>query len=361
MKLTVFFKLQWKRILKNIPFLLMLALFPVCLFLLSRAFGGEEDSRIPVGLCLSTEDPLAKNVCDKLVELDDSLFSFRLITSKEELLKKVQSNQLECGYLFEKKLGSELDKNRLKNLITVYVSAGTTCTGVLNELIYANLFEEYSLSLLQENLTEAGHLPFTDKAAKEFSLPPVTPDLVENYYRSHLSDGSTFRIQVEFVEDTVITPLSGTQTATVPLLRGFTALFLLLCGFLALLTSYHDEKNGLYARLHGTPRFLAPRLTQLAYLLPSGAVSLLGLFVSGTGTGFGKELLALICYLMALLVFYGILGTLIRNHTVLCAAFPMVLLCTLVFTPVITDLSFFFPWMKAVRYILPAYYYFLFF
>ena len=363
MKPSVFFKLQQKRILKNIPYLLLLLLFPFCLFLLSRTFDKADDSRIPVGLCLATEDSLAETVCGKLVNGTDSLFVFSMVSSEEDLIKKVQSNQLECGYLLKKELGEELDRSHLKNLITVFVSENTTCTGILNELVYANLFEEYSLSLLQESLAEAGHLPFTEQEAENFELPPVTEQDIEEHYRSQLANNTTFRFDIQFVSgtDTLSAGEAGIASATSPLYRGLSSLFLLLCGFLALLTSYQDEKNGLYTKLYGAKRLLYPRIAQLAYLLPAGASSLLGLALSGTLSGWCREIPAMLCYLAVLLLFYTILGTVIRNHTMLCAAFPMILLCTLVFTPVIADLTAFFPWLKAIRYALPTYYYLLFF
>lgn len=361
MKLSVFFFLQLKRLFKHKLFLLLLLMFPLCLFLLSHAFREEEDSRRKVGLCLATEDALTETLYRKLLTLEDSLFVFSPVSSEEDLKKAVQSNRFECGYLFEKPLGTELDKSRLKNLITVYVSENTTCEGILNELVYANLFEEYALSLLQTTLTEAGHLPFTDGDAVSFSLPSVTKEAIEEAYRSHLSDGSTFRIEVQFVTDSGSLAPADSTAASTPLLRGLSALFLLLCGFLSLLVTYHDEANGLYARLHSFERVLFPRITMLTYLVPSGLVCLLGSILSGSFTNPLTEVTALLCYLVALLLFYTLLGTLLRNHTMLCAAFPMLVLCTLVFTPVLTDLSVFFPWLRVVRYALPSYYYLMFF
>lgn len=361
MKLTTFFQMQCRRMRKNKPFLLLLLVFPLCLLFLSHAFHTEEDSRISVGLCLDTEDALAETLCEKLIALEDSLFTFYPVASEEELIKLVQNNRLECGYLFHKDLGKELDKNHLKNLITVYVSENTTCKGVLNELVYANLFEEYSLALLKDTLTDAMHLPFTEADAKAFALPPVTEQDMEESYRSQLANGATFRFDVQFVTKHNTPALADTTAATVGLLRGLTAIFFLLCGFLAMLTTYNDRKNGLYARLRGIGRFLFPQVTMLAYLIPSGLICLLGLGVSGCIHNLWQELFALFCYLLALLAFYTLLGTLVHNHTILCAMVPMLLLCTLVFTPVIADLSSFFPWIRTVRYAFPTYYYLLFF
>lgn len=361
MNLFTFFILQLKRIGKRPLFLCLLLAFPLLMFFLSRVFAGEEDSRIPVGIFLETEDTLANTLCEKLIASEDSLFSFTYVSTEEDLIKAVQSNRFECGYLFEKDLGAELDRNHLKNLITVYASETTTCTGVLNELVYAALFEEYSLSLLQKHLQAAGHLPFTESTEEDNSLPPATKENIEQIYRSRLTDGSTFRIEVLLSSESGELQATGTQAATRPLLRGLTAVFLLLCGFVALLTSVRDNTNGLYTRLHGIRKLLCPYLTLSAYLLPSALVCLVGLGISGAFTRPGTELLALLCYLVALLLFYRVLGALLRNHTLLCAAFPVLVLCTLVFTPVITDLSAFFPWIKAVRYLFPTYYYLMFF
>lgn len=361
MNYFTFFRLQLKRLWKNKSAVLLLGLFPLLLFLLSQAFRAEKDSRIPVGICLATEDSLTETLCRKLLEGNDSLFCFFEVSSEEELIRLVQSRQVECGYVFHKPLLEELDRHHLKNLVTVLVSETTTCKGVLNELIYAKLFEEYSLHLLEKTLAAAGHLPFSDGAAAAFLLPPVTEQEIEHSYRSHLL-GDTFTFEVTFLSsDNRKESTGGTSSAAFPLFRGFTAVFLLLCGFLALLTVHADRRSGLYKRLHGLGRPLCMTLTMLSYLLPAALVSLLTLGISGCISNLGRELLSLFCYLLLLLIFYALLGTLIRSHTVLCAAFPMLLLCTLVFTPVIVDLSAFFPWIRAVRYALPTYYYLLFF
>lgn len=356
-----FFLLQLKRILKSKAYLILLFLFPICLFVLSKTYEAEEDSRIPVGLCVGTEDVLTEALCRKLTESDDSLFRFFEVSSEEALTKLVQSNEIECGYLFRKPLLEELDSHHTKNLITVLVSENTTCKGVLNELVYANLFEEYSLHLLKETLKSAEHLPFSDEVAVNFSLPPVTDEAIEKSYRSHLLNGETFTFDVIFLSSAASEHAEGTSSTAVSLFRGLTALFLLLCGFLALLALHDDLTGGLYMRLHGITRPFCMILTMLSYLLPAGVISLLALGISGHLLSLGTELFGLLCYVLLLLIFYGVLGSLIRNRTMLCAAFPMILLCTLVFTPVIVDLSAFFPWIKMVRYALPTYYYLLFF
>lgn len=362
MNYFIFFLLQLKRLWKNKSAVLLLFLFPLLLFLLSRAFRTGQDSRIPVGICPAAEDSLTETLCRKLLEGNDSLFRFFEVSSEEELVRLVQGRQAECGYVFSKPLLEELDRHHLKNLVTVLVSETTTCKGVLNELIYAKLFEEYSLHLLKKTLAAAGHLPFSDDAAAAFLLPPVTEQEIEHRYRSHLLGGDTFTFEVTFLSsDSQTEHTSGTSSAAFPLFRGFTAVFLLLCGFLALLTVHADRRNGLYKRLHSVRRPLCMTLTMLSYLLPAGLVCLSALGISGCISSLGRELLSLCCYVLLLLIFYALLGTLIRSHTMLCAAFPMLLLCTLVFTPVIVDLSAFFPWIKAVRYALPTYYYLLFF
>ena len=75
-----------KRLWKNKLFLVLLLLFPVCLYLLSHSFQKEEDTRILVGVCLDTEDELAETLYEKLLDLEDSLFSFSSFASEDEFL-----------------------------------------------------------------------------------------------------------------------------------------------------------------------------------------------------------------------------------------------------------------------------------
>ena len=361
MNYKTFFFLQIKRVLKNKAFLALLLLFPVAMLLFSGAFRSEEDSRIRIGLCLTTEEEFTENIYQKLLDTEDSLFTFLPVSSEEELTKLVQSNRIECGYLFKKPLLRELDRSHSNNLITVFVSETTTCKGVVNELVYANIFEEYSLHLLQEVLHEEAHLPFSAQDVTEEGMPPVTDKDIEEHFRAQLSEGGTFTFEVNFLSTDAKTETNSVASTVTPLLRGLASLFLLLCGFLALLTVHDDQTGGLYRRLHGVARPLCAAVTMLSYLLPSGLVTLLSLGITGAFTGLIPELCALLCYVLLLLVFYALLGLLLRNRTTLCAAFPMVLLCTLLFTPVIADLSAFLPWLKAIRYAFPTYYYLLFF
>lgn len=356
-----FFLLQIKRITKNKGFLLLLILFPICLFALFQSFRTEEDSRIRVGLCLNTEDTLTELLYEKLLAKNDTLFDFVEFTTEKELISGIKNNEIECGYFFKKPLLKELDKRHMKNLITVYVSEKTTCKGVLNEVVYSNLFEEYALHLLQKTLKKADDLPFDELDAEEFSLPPVTDEAIEESYRSHvLQDTFMFEVTTLSSEETE-KQFQGTIGTAFPLFRGFVSLFLLLCGFLALLTVFDDQKNGLYAGFHGFTGPLCMVLTMFSHLLPAGLISLLTLKLSGCMQDVTNECSALFAYLLVMIVFYGILGSLIRNHTMLCAAFPMLLLCTLVFTPVVIDLSSYFPWLRYVRLMLPTFYYLTFF
>ena len=360
MNTKLFFLLQLKRIVKNKLFLSLLIVFPLCLYFLSVSFRSEEDSRIQIGFAVTAEDPLTAALTEKLLTMEDSLFSFRQFDSEEALIKEVQNNGIECGYLFRKPLKEELDKSHLKNLIRVYVSENTTCKGIVNELVYAVMFEEYSLQLLNDSLKAAGHLPFTEAEAAEFSMPPVSEERIEELYRTHLTDGSTFRFDVVFT-GSASTVGEGTSVASLALLRGLAGLFLLLCGFMALLTVHSDTRNGLYVKIHGMKRYFLPYITMVSYLLPAAAICFISLGICGLLGNLITEVTAFLCYLVALILFYTVLGSLVRNHTMLCAAFPMVLFCTIIFTPVIVDLSAFFPWLRVVRYVLPTSYYMLFF
>lgn len=367
MNFLSFFTLQLKRTLKKKHLLVILLFFFLCMLFLSRTTAQEEDSRIPVALCVETEDPLALTLQNRLLSSDDSLFRFFTVETLDDLTRTIENGSAECGYLIRKPLQYELEKKHINNLIRIYVSENTTCKGVLNEFVYANLFEEYAEVLLKNCLFKADRLPFTKEAALRFDKPPVTDEKIDSIYRSYTEGDETFTFALYTVASdntqtqTDPAEVSGTYAAVLPLFHGLTALFLLLGGFLALLTVVADRSHGLYDKLHGIEGLFASALTMLAVLLPFGGASLIAMTFFGAGNGFFTELLALLVYLPTLLLFYGILGQIIKHPTVLCGAFPMILLITVVFTPIITDLSSFFPWIKTIRYFLPSYYYLMFF
>ena len=367
MNLLSFFFLQLKRTLKSKLQPVLLLLFFFSILFLSQTTSAKEDSRIPVGLCVETEDPLAKTLRDRLLTGNDSLFRFIEVETVDDLTRMIENGTAECGYLIRKPLKYELEKKHMNNLIRIYVSETTTCKGILNEYVYANLFEEYAEDILLKCLKKADLLPFTEEAAEAFSLPPVTDEMIQDIYRSYTRGDETFSFEIFTVtaetapEKSTESEATGTYTAILPLFHGLTALFLLLGGFLSLLTVISDRTGGLYDKLQGMERFLASVLTMLAVLLPFALTAFLSMLLFGPSGQLLTELIALLAYLPLLLVFYGILGKILKNPTVLCGAFPMILLLTIVFTPVITDLSVVFPWIRTLRYALPTYYYLLFF
>lgn len=367
MNFLSFFLLLLKRTCKKKSFLVILLLYFLCMLFLSRSASPAADSRIPVGICVDTEDTLALSLCDKLISGNDSLFRFVKVQTLDELTLQIENGSFECGYLFRKPLFYELEKKHLHNLVRIYVSETTTCKGVLNEYVYAALFEEYAKNILINCLKKAGQLPFTEDAAGGFGLPPVTDEMIESIYRAYIHGNETFTFEIYTAasghtpDKADEAPAGGTYAAVAPLFHGLTALFLLLGGFLALLSFITDRERGLYDRICGQLRPVAAFLSMLSVLLPFWGVSFLAILLFGTGGSILTELAAGLVYLCCLLLFYGILGTLIKNPTMLCGAFPMLVLLTIVFTPVITDLSVIFPWIRTVRHLLPAYYYLLFF
>lgn len=365
MKPLIFFGLQLKRMSKKKHLLFILGAFLIGMLLFSYSLSSREDTRIPIALCLETEDELAVTLYQKLLTSDDSVFRFIEADSFDDLTRMIENGSAECGYLLRKPLLYELEKKHINNLIRVYVSENTTCKGVLNEYVYSQLFEEYALQLLNTTLKKDDRLPFTEADAIEFNLPTVTDAVIEKQYRSYFDGKETFHFEIYTVsvkDDAAVTVSEDTVDSTLaPVFHGLTSLFLLLGGFLALLTVKKDQTNGLYDKLHGVERLNASVLTMTASLLPFFGVALLTLVVIPSQSPLQTELLPLIVYFPILVVFFLVLGRILPNTTVLCGAFPMLLMISVLFTPVITDLSTIFPWMRLVRLGLPTYYYLWFF
>lgn len=368
MNLFSFFLLLQKRLLKKKSVWFIFIIFAGCMLFLNKSSSETDSDKIRVGVCLETEDEFTRKVYNTLLSEEDSLFSFCPVSSADTLATMIENNSLECGYLFKKPLLTELNKKHLKRLVTVYISDNTSCKGILNEYVYSVLFKEYGKHISFDRIISRHKPVFSPDDPLAFSYPKLTFSALEDRYLQYFDDKELFSFDIRTVTgnqaqngNTAELVESGTKPVLRPLFRGLIALFIMLGGFMALTMTLKDITNGLYDRLHGIRKQLAALLSMLSLLVPCAVVSALLLFVTANAVNPLRELFALAVYLAALLLFYGIFGQILRNPSLLCGAFPVLVLLTLLCCPIITDLSVFFPWMRSIRILLPANYYFLFF
>ena len=84
---------------------------------------------------------------------------------------------------------------------------------------------------------------------------------------------------------------------------------------------------------------------------------LLAIWMGGSGQGMIKEMAAMGGYIVLIVAFSGLLGSICKKPQVLCCLIPFFMIGSLIFCPVILDAGKFFPVLRGVgRLFLPYYY-----
>ena len=340
------------------PFLLLLLIAAPCLCLLAGQKQAQDaDDRIRIGYCIvSPEDTdTAESAKDEDIvwleehlENGDSLFAFYPSESPETLRADVARGSTECGYLIRSDLFVRLRAGEKKELVTLLSSPHTTMSAIINESLYAVIFQRLSGQVFFQYLSE-------DSVIADHYPEAYTAEDVDALYQDYLTNGSTF----SFTYDNQANEYHyGTTTVLTSPLRGLFAILILLCGFVGALSYYQAAEHPVFARW-------SVRIVRITVpMLFAGVSALICLFgipavpgITHSLGGFVTECGKLILYTLCCLAFLLILTTLIPYRGVLYALFPLYVMGCLIFSPVFLDATQFLPSLKTLSYFfLPTWY-----
>ncbi len=350
--------LRIKSLILTPAFLVLLAVLPVAAVLIPAVVSYDTgvDDTVAAGYIVVDEDgePLSYDdyeddtagLTDILDHGDpDSLFSFKGFEDMNELRAGVVSGDLECGYVIPNDLIKRMCDDEKKRLIPVLTSPKSSLVSLVNETVYAAIFERLSAQVFLDYLKE-------DSALSDLIPDLITEKEILSTQETHQSDGSTFSF---LYENTPKSHAVSRNAVLLSPLKGLLALVILLAGFTGALTYYNAAEHPIYARF--TVRIvmiLAPML--LCSLLTFICILIIpGLMEGNIFTEFGK----LILYQLICLVFLLLITTIIRGRSVIYAFMPVYLLSCLIFSPVFIDLGQFMPMMRTLKWLFMSTYYLL--
>ncbi len=340
MNLTFFIRnlcCTMKRVLKKPLYIVLLLLFPLLtvFFLCSD----PKESRLCVALYTESESGFSKEITQELLSRE-GVYHFYIADSKEVLYQDVISGYAECGYIFPENLREQLDSGRKKNLVDLVVSSTTTMDKITNEIVYSELFELYSLCILEDYLQQESPLPNPD------------PAQIEALYKEYLTNGSTFAFDFSGAfED--YTSIKNVMTSH--MLIGLMGLLILFGGFSGLLQYADDEQK---KRHEHVPFSRRKQLAILQILCPfllflmAGAIcfAMIGYFNTP------MQILRYSSYGLLVFLFCIVLYPLRRFRLTLLTVLPIYLLGCLIFTPVFIDINIYLPKLAWLSRIFITYY-----
>ena len=332
---------------------------------------GSEKTEINKGLTeteLSRQVQLQQVVRKKLLrENQDALFHVTLESDRDVCREKVIKDQAECGFIIPYDIGVRMINNEGGQDITVYQSPASSLTPIIQEKIYAILFEVYAGEIFAGYVADTPELKADESTALEA-------------YRNRLGDGSTFHFTYQTVE-TEQREVEGAKDAdnTLPQVRrkaalpdthvlyGFFLYFMLWTGLLD--CNKDKERRRYYFSGQSIARFWAASVEMLfpvAVTLVAGMAIQAGSSLLSDMPGYraldlfstqnNAPWLAFSHTLLYVLILWGtgwLVQTLLPKRQWLTAAMPVLLLATLVFSPVIINLADYVPALKLLQNCFP--------
>ena len=381
----VWFFLSCKRYLRKASFLLILLVLPAVTFFV-KGLEEKEGQEVRIAVCVETADSkgtdgktalLEEELLEALTKQEgdeedadgSGLFRFYECGSEEEVKAQVASRQAECGYVFSGNLRGKLDEGDYKRCIRVYSAPSTVLADLSTEVVFAALMKLYDREIFLDYVMEAQVLRDSGGEsgwggeAFDGGMEPGGAEGLETLagelYDKWLASGSTFRFAYRYQNrgGQGLDSEGGTEAAGVFPVRGIVAVYLLLVGMYSAVMLGYDEEKGLFLPL-SSGRRLVCRMAVLAAPVFLAALSALGALRTGGCFGdLAREFGVMGVYVLAVCGFSYGLKIICRKPQVVCCLIPLVLVGSLVFSPVFVDIRQFFPeWGWVEKAFLASYY-----
>lgn len=352
-QMCVWFLLSCKRHLKRPSFVLILLLLPLlCGFLHSRQ--AEESQQVRVAVCALTEDPgpdgagledLGAALVNELTESqqEDSIFQFYLCEDETAVREDVASRQAECGYVVEADLRGRLERDEAERSIRVYCAPSTVLDGLADEVVSAALARLYDREIFINYIDEKGHADGR-----------VDPGEV---YDKWLDGGATFHFEYRYLDSGAGAGQTEQPTEDLFPIRGIAAVMLFLIGVYSMVILGLDEEKGVFLSLVARERYTCRLAAATAPVALAAVSCLAALWAGGCITHWGKEILVMLVYILAVTAYGLLLKAILRSPRLIGCLIPLLLVASFIFCPVFLDIGRYFPALRAAGMLLPPWYY----
>ncbi len=331
-----------KRLFKKYSFLLILCMVPLLVGGI-RLLAREESGIARVVLCLpDPDDELAFQVAEELMG-EEGILRYLFCEDEEEARRMVVENEADTAWIFSEDLRDRLWKTaagkRIRPVVKVVERKESVSLIFSREILGAALYPAFSYAVYEEyvhsdlGLTEMGE----DELRQAYERMLVEGSLFEMAY---LDGGQDTKEDYHYLQAPV---------------RGILATWLVICGLAACLYYMQDEEQGVFSRIPAVRRLPVSFGVCAVFLSDAALILLFACKLAGVFTAWHREILSCLLFTCATLAFCNLLrlicGTPERlGSTILVLAVGMLVLC-----PVFLNLRNF----RAVKYLLPSYYYLL--
>ena len=144
-----------KRQLKNIFFVLVLLLIPLCSIML-KSFGNSLKASLAIGIVDLDKTSLSDDLVNSLNTTDEnSVVTFKVYDNTSDMDNDILSGKIQCGYSILSGFQDKVSKSSLKNLIDVHSKPDSSIILLSNELLFTYIFREAGYYTLIKDMEDS--------------------------------------------------------------------------------------------------------------------------------------------------------------------------------------------------------------
>lgn len=347
-------QLKVKELFYNRVYLAVLLLLPLLMSVMGiySRYNREEIS-LRAGIYLEEETELGINLRE-ILQKDESI-RFMVFEDEATMEKAVSTGKIECGFIIKASIEQAAQTIGEEASIIVLVSPSTIASGPIQETVGAAFFrltaDEIALEVLKDKAYMEGVEQLKEKLGED----------IASYYKQ----GDL--MQVKLINHSKIEKmtLNDQESGVMRLGKGVVSIFLFVASLLLGAKCIRERKGGFYKYFEAVGKSIwimegATAIASSLYQFLFGALSLYILY------GFAQEFIAweiakilvgLWVYIMALNSLMLILSWLIQEEQIWMGMIPVLSIASVIFSPVIIDLSSMQSVLKFGSYFFLPYYY----
>lgn len=342
-------KLFLKRLLSKIPFLIFLFIIPFIIIFLNNNIKNNETENL-VGIYAEKENEVTNLVMGNLVK-DYGSVQFIKYTDKKELINDIKKGEILCGYVFKKDIMEKITNDDMTNIIDRYSTTKPIITPLINEYIFAEVFNEYTLRELTHYLHENTMHP---KMTEE-ELCDKLRETFMDYYK----DDSLFTIHHINKQGKVIADTSNFYTSYLLLsVKGITSLLVMFFAMIGTFYLYKDREIFIKLSKKGIVKKTFLEMSEIfSSLFPAFIFITLGFFFITPKEKMISVCIQLFIYTLISLIYFYIIYKLLPNIKAFMIFIPLLIIGSILMCPIFIDLTEIIPTIKYLSWLfLPKYY-----
>lgn len=337
-KLATRYFLLNKRLFQKYSFLLVLCMVPV-MMLAMKYIASQESGMMTIALSMEdSADETAGRILRGFAEKEDVL-AYVICDTPEEAKDLVVRGKADCAWIFPENLRERLSEvaatGSTDSVVTVYERENSTVMNFTRELLSNSLYPDFSYLVYANYVrNQLGITGLTDAQLMEtFERYQIKNELFEMGYL----DG-------EEVEDTgyLLAPM-----------RGMLAVWLVLCGFAAVLYFMQDLERGTFVWVPAKDAVNLAYGVQMIPVLDGAVVVAAACVLLGIKVSMLREIVSILLFSLCIIGFCNFLRLLLGKMEWLGAVLPVLVFAMILMNPVFLDLKIF----GAARYFFPPIYY----